>query len=105
MHVCGLGNPFDHKNGKNVGALSFIQSEPNASASILSQSVRRQVVAAKPGAHLSPVSRGIVCYYLRCYKGTWDKRTSMKRIPGLLVQSDPGRKERASHMNIATEWS
>ena len=29
----------------------------------------------------------------------------MRGIPGLLVQSDPGRKEMASYANVTTEWS
>lgn len=37
-------------------------------------------------------------------KGMWDKRTSMERIPGLLVQSDPGRKEMAYFMDLTKEW-
>lgn len=54
--MCGLGNPLYQKNGKNVDALSFIQSEPNASANIYLKvsEDRLQLLSLGPIYLLSP---------------------------------------------------
>ena len=56
LHECGLRNPVDHKNEKNVITLSLTQSVLCCCWSPISWVSGRLDAAVQPGIHLSPTS-------------------------------------------------